>query len=262
MNFRWLVALLLLTLPMSTVAQNAFQQMEDLIDRGLYNSAALVAGPALVEVNPDSRRAFELLARALLLSGDVSGAREAVDEMLRRGADEPSAPSELQLVALLLAEEGQPAAGVPLIEAAALQTGSYEYAMDWGRIAWQAAYSEQAELAYRTAAETPRGQREPWPWLDLGRLLLYQGRLDEAEAALEQAIATYEAFDTGASLPSPAYVEAFYRLGELEERRHALSGSAADLARAASNYRSALVGDPNYGPARRALERLEEAGSL
>lgn len=243
-------------------AQNSFHQLEDLLERGLYNSAALVAGPALVEANPDNRRAFELYARALLLSGDSDSARDALEAMFRLGPDEPVSPSELQLTALILAEEGEMSLALPLVKAAATQTGSYSYAMDWGRIAWQAMDVEEAELAYRTAAETPRGQQEPWPWLDLGRLLMFQGRLGDAEAALEQAIATYEAFDTGASLPSPAYVEAFYRLGELEELRFASTDANESLARAASNYRSALVGDPNYSPARRALERLEADSDL
>lgn len=257
MKLRNLALVLLLLAPAAVHAQNDFQQLEDLLERGLYNSAALVAGPALTEANPDSRRAFELYARALFLSGDQAGASEALEEMLRRGPAEPVSPGELQLTGLILAEDGEPALAAPLLQTAAVQTGSYEYTMDWARVAWQAMDLEQAELAYRTAAETERGQREPWPWLDLGRLLLFQDRLAEAEEAFEQAIATYEAFDTGASLPSPAYVEAFYRLGELEERRFALDGSNSSLARAASNYRSALVGDPNYRPAQRALERLE-----
>lgn len=254
----WRLAFVLAGLALAPVhAQNAFQQLEDLLERGLYNSAALVAGPALVEANPDNRRAFELYSRALFLSGDQTGAREALEAMLRLGPAEPVSPSELQLTALILAEEGEPALAAPLLQTAASQTDSYEYAMDWARVSWQMMDVEQAELAYRTAAETPRGQREPWPWLDLGRLLLFQGRLDDAEVALEQAIATYEAFDTGASLPSPAYVEAFYRLGELEERRLEQGSANSSLARAASNYRSALIGDPNYRPAQRALERLE-----
>ena len=259
MMLRRLAMLLILLAPAAGMAQNEFQQIEDLLERGLYNSAAQVAGPVLIEANPDSRRAYELYARALFLSGDHEGASEALEEMLRRGPAEPVSPSELQLTGLLLAEDGEPALAAPLLQTAAVQTGSYEYTMDWARVAWQAMDLEQAELAYRTAAETQRGQREPWPWLDLGRLLLFQDRLDEAEEALEQAIATYEAFDTGASLPSPAYVEAFYRLGELEERRHELGAANSSLARAASNYRSALVGDPNYRPAQRALERLEES---
>lgn len=257
MKLRQLLVLLVLVGPAHVGAQNEFQQLEDLLARGLYNSAAQVAGPALIGSNPDSRRAFELYARSLFLSGDHDGASEALEEMLRLGPAEPVSPSELQLTGLILAEDGEPALAAPLLQTAAVQTGSYEYAMDWARVAWQANDLEQAELAYRTAAATQRGEREPWPWLDLGRLLLFQDRLAEAEESLEQAIATYEAFDTGASLPSPAYVEAFYRLGELEERRFELGQSGSSLARAASNYRSALVGDPNYRPAQRALERLE-----
>ncbi len=177
--------------------------------------------------------------------------------MLLLGSPEPETASELNLVGLIHAAEAEATQAVPLLEAAFLLDERYAYAMDWGRVAWQAGQLEAAETAYRAAAETSRGQREPWPWLDLGRMLLFQDRLDDAEIALEQAIAVYESSDTGGNLPSPAYVEAFYRLGQVSERRHGESGDAALLQQAASNYRNALVGDPNYGPALDALQRLE-----
>lgn len=255
---RQLLLCALLLLSTQAQAQDAFQQLEDLLDRGLYNSAALVAGPALVEANPGNRRAFELYALALLLSGDTEAAREALDTMLRLGdSPEPVTASELQLTGLVLAEEGNPAEAAALLEQAFNLSGSYEHAMAWGRLAWQSGDSDQALAAYRAAAQTEVGSREPWPWLDLGRLLLFREELDEAEAALEQAITVYETYDTGLSLPSPAYVEAFYRLGQVAELRYAATEDPAWLAAASSNYQNALVGDPNYAPARSALERLQ-----
>ncbi len=253
----FICAAALLLAATSAQAQDAYQQLADLLDRGLYNTAALVAGPALVEASPEDPRAFELYARALLLSGDVTAARDAFDTMLRLTASElPESASGLHLAGLLLAAEGESAQAAGLLEQAFRQSGSYQQAMDWGRIAWQAGDPQQAEEAYRSATETEQGAREPWPWLDLGRLLLFQDRLDEAEEYLEQAIAVYEAFDTGVNLPSPAYVEAFYRLGQLAEKRHAASGENALLQNAINNYRNALVGDPNYAPAQTALQRL------
>ena len=239
------------------LAQDDFQQFQDLLDRGLYNSAALVAGPELIADHPQDRRAHALYARALLLSGDIGSARGALDSMLALGDDhEPQTADELQLAGLILAEEGNAAEATALLARAFGQSGFYVHAMDWGRLAWQSGDSGQAEEAYRAAADTPRGQREPWPWLDLGRLLLFQGRLDEAEAALEQAIAVYEAFDSGVSLPSPAYVESFYRLGQLAEARLEAGGETQWLSTAIGNYQNALVGDPNYVPAQKALARL------
>lgn len=252
--------LLLLLLTASPVlAQDQFSQLEDMLERGLYNSAALVAGPALVEAHPQDRRAHELYARALLLSGDPTAARASLEEMLLLGEPEPVTPSELNLAGLIGAAGGEAAAAVALLRSAFELEGSYSYAMDWARVAWQAGQPAEAETAYRAAAATTRGEREPWPWLDLGRLLLFQDRLDEAEQALEQAIAVHEAFDTGSSLPSPAYVEAFYRLGQAAERRYQESAAEQQLQLALSNYRNALVGDPNYGPALSALQRLEAA---
>lgn len=248
---------LLLLMAGTVRGQNEFTQLENMLERGLYNSAALVAGPALVESHPEDRRAHELYAQALLLSGDPAAARASLDAMLLIGEPEPVTASELNLAGLIGAAGGEAAASLPLLQAAFAAEARYGYAMDWGRVAWQAGQLDQAEAAYHAAAETELGQRQPWPWLDLGRLLLFQHRLDDAESALEQAIAVYEAFDTGGNLPSPAYVEAFYRLGQLAERRHRESGDGALLQQAASNYRNALVGDPNYGPALNALQRLE-----
>lgn len=242
-----------------TFAQEEFSQLEDMLARGLYNSAALVAGPALVEAYPEDRRAFELYARALLLSGDAEAAADAYGAMLQLGEPEPVTASEKHLAGLIMAGRGDPAAAAELLEAAFRESGEYRYAMDWGRIAWEAADFSAAEAAYLEATATERGSREPWPQLDLGRLYLFSDRLQEAAEAFEQAISIYEAFDTGSNLPSPAYVEAFFRLGQVRERQYALENDPALLQQAADNYRNALIGDPNYGPAQAALERLADS---
>lgn len=256
---RLFFCLLLLVAGAAALAgENGYAQMEDLLARGLYNSAALVAGPALVEKMPDDRYAWYLNALALFLSGDEREARAAADRMLQLGPPEADSPGEARLLGLLLAAEGRPAAAVPLLERAFAETGGYAEAMDLAQAAWQAGQLEEAAEAFRTAAATARGEREPWPWLNLGRLLLHAGDLDGAEEALLRSIEVYEAADVGTSLPSPAYVEAFYRLGQLEEERYAAGGGSEHLEQAQNSYRNALTGDPNHAPSRKALERLAE----
>ena len=53
------------------------------------------------------------------------------------------------------------------------------------------------------------------------------------------------------TLPSPAYVEAFYGLGEAYE-------ALGELDQAAANYTAALAADPSFEPATEALARLDE----
>lgn len=59
----------------------------------------------------------------------------------------------------------------------------------------------------------------------------------------------FEANDPGNPRPSPAYVETYFRLGEVYE-------ALRDLDQAEIYYRSAHFADPTYGPALDALERL------
>src|SRR5690625_6625769 len=127
--------------------------------------------------------------------------------MLQLGEPEPVTASEKHLAGLIMAGRGDPAAAAELLEAAFRESGEYRYAMDWGRIAWEAADFSAAEAAYLEATATERGSREPWPQLDLGRLYLFSDRLQAAAEAIEQAISTYEAFDTGSNLSSTAYAD-------------------------------------------------------
>ena len=84
-------------------------------------------------------------------------------------------------------------------------------------------------------------------------MLLLLDRLPDAIAAFERAIDVFEATDRGDARPgSPAYVEAYYRLGEAYER-------LGDLGRAEVNYRAARSADPNYAPAVTALDRLSRS---
>jgi tetratricopeptide (TPR) repeat protein len=92
-----------------------------------------------------------------------------------------------------------------------------------------------------------------WPHLDRGRLYMFLGAYQDAITELNAAIDVFEATDPGGGRPgSPAYVEAFYRLGEAYEQ-------LGDLDQAETNYRSARTADPNYAPAIAALDRLSRS---
>ncbi len=244
-------------------AQDALGDMRALLDSGSYYYAAQVAGPALVTENPEAPEAHFLYSRALYLTGDAAAAGMQLGAARRLAGGDT--PAYLWLDGLLQAATGNLEEAEKLLQRAFLeeqieaqtagQTGetAYEMAMDWGRVAWQRDDVEGALRAFGAAATTERGQREPWPNLNRGRLLLYSGDYEAAIAALEAAITVFEQNDTSAEgLPSPAYVEAYYRLGQVYE----LEG---DRDTAAQHYDFARVVDPNYAPALEALARLNEA---
>lgn len=246
---RALVSSLVALLLGLAVSQSDFDDMADLLELGYYNSAARIEGPELIERYPSSAEAHFLYARALYLTGELVAAREHLDlasSLSVDGAD----PRYTHLNGLLRADEGDLEGALRLLENAFLRSQDYRYAMDWGRIAWLGGVYDDATAAYTAAAGTARGQREVWPQLNLGRLYSYLNRTDDAIAAYTAALEVFEAFDPGGSAPpSPAYVEAFYRLGSLHEE-------AGDLESARSFYQAARTTDPNYQPAREALDRL------
>ena len=225
-------------------------QLRDLLAQGYYNSAARLNGPELVARYPDSGEAHYLYARALYLTGDLDGAGRHLERAVQLIGD--SDPGVANLQGLLRAAQGDAAGALRALRNAFLRSRDYQYAMDWGRVAWQAAMYEEAIVAFEAAADTERGRRELWPWIDKGRLLVLLGRHQEAIQAFNSAIDVFEATDPAAARPSPAYVEAYYRLGEVYER-------LGDLGRAEINYRAARTADPNYAPAVQALDRLSRS---
>jgi tetratricopeptide (TPR) repeat protein len=236
-------------------AQTPLEQMRDLLARGYYNSAARVIGPGLVQAEPDSAEAHFLFSRSLYLTGDYAASRAELDRALElsgRSAD----PDYNHLDGLLLAAEGDLAGALRLLENAFVRSRQYEHAMDWGRVAWQAYRLEEALEAYSAAADTGNGTRSPWSHLNRGRLLTFLGRTDAAIAAYRKAIEVFEVNDTGEARPSPAYVEAYFRLGEIYESLGGDEGSGHYLQLAVDHYRAALTGDPNYAPAVEALDSL------
>src|SRR5690554_4378528 len=162
-----LLALVLGFSPSAFAQREAFAQMADLLEKGYYNSAARLNGPDLVARFPEDPEAHFLYARALYLTGDLVGAREQLDVAIALAGDE--VPAYFQLGALLMAAEGDPVGALRQLQNAFLRTRDYDYAMEWGRVAWQAARYDEAIQAFQAAADTEEGAREPWPFLDLGR---------------------------------------------------------------------------------------------
>lgn len=233
----------------ASARDDAMRQMRDLLARGYYNSAAQLNGPNLVQRFPDDPEAHLLFAVALYHVGDTVGAQASLDAATERARGSVPA-SHVHLDGLLRAARGDTVGAVRALQNAFLRDPRYEYAMDWARVAWQSGVLGDALDGFAAAAQTQRGQREPWPHLGRGRILLALGRTEEAIGAFETAIEVFEAFDTGnARLPSPAYVEAWYRIGEAFE-------SLGRLTDAEVAYKAARSADPNYGPAVRAIDRL------
>ena len=230
-------------------AQDPVAAMRDLIARGYWNSAAQLNGPNLVDARPEDPEAHLLLATALFLTGDVTGAAarlEVATSLVQGGV--PAA--HVHLGGLLRAAQGDGVGAVRQLQIAFLRQPSYAYAMDWGRIAWQTGLDEDALTAFAAAAETPEGQLEPWPELARGRVLASLERWDEAVAAFRRALDVFEANDPGlARPPGPAYVEAWYRLGESYE-------ALGDFAQAEAAYKAARAVDPNHAPSVQAVDRL------
>ncbi len=246
-----LLLLLLSALALAYGQAPSLTEMQRYLDEGYYAVAAQVEGPKIVQEYPDSAEAHYLYSYALYLTGNIAQAKQQLSEAFRLlGAQ--TRPSFDGLNGLLRAAEGDLVGAERLLQNAFLRSRSYEIAMDWGRVAWQQGNYNDALRAFSAAAETTEGQREPWPHLNQARLLSYQGRYQEAIAALNSALDVLEATDTGGgdSLPSPAYVEAYYRLGEVYE-------AIGDFSQAESSYEAARSIDPNYAPAINALDRLK-----
>ena len=234
-------------------APSSLDEVRTLLQEGLYALAAQVEGPQLIEAMPESAEAHYLYAKALYLTDDLATAETQLEEVRVRG--EPKA-EYTQLEALIAAARGDLMGAQSLLEATLEQTPSYEIAMDLGRVAWQAGNFEKARRAYERASTTPEGEREPWPYLHRARLLALEGAYEESIKVWNNALNVLDTLssadvEAANTLPSPAYVEAFYGLGEAYE-------ALGESEQAASNYSAALAADPSFEAANKALGRLEE----
>lgn len=228
--------------------QGSVASLRELLAGGYYALAAQVDGPQVVRAHPESAEAHVLYARALYLVGNL----EAAARQLSRAQPLEMTPALRRdfrhLEALLRAAQGNAEGALRLLAQLFRDAPDYEIAMDWGLVAWQSGNLEAALRAYRAAADTERGRSEPWPSLNEVRLLLLQGQPAEAIRRLETTLTILEADPS--PRPSPAYAEAFYRLGEAYE-------ALGEPAEAISNYQAAQSINPEYLPATVALERLE-----
>ena len=228
-------------------AQGSPDSLRDLLNGGYYALAAQVEGPRVVQAAPHNTEAHLLYARALYLVGNLTGAQTQVEkaETLVKTAQQRRAL--IQLDALVRAAQGDAARATKLLESVFDAAPGYQVAMDWGQVAWQGGNLNAALRAYRAAAATPKGKTEPWPTLNIARLLLQQEHYRAALTPLETTLTRLER-DPGPR-PSPAYAEAFYRLGQAHE-------ALGSVREAVSNYSAARSADPDYTPAIAALARL------
>ncbi len=221
--------------------------LRELLSGGYYALAAQVEGPRVVEAQPQNAEAHLLYARALYLVGNL----EAAGAQLTRAETLPTAPEQARsithLSALVRAAEGDTVTAERLLARTFREAPDYQLAMDWGRVAWQGGDLSTALRAYRAAAATPEGQLRPWPSLNLARLQLQAGRFGDAIITLETTLTLIER--NPSPRPSPAYAEAFYRLGQAYEGQ-------GEVQEARSYYGAARSVDPEYAPAETALENL------
>jgi len=247
-----LTTLLLAWVGLAATQDDPTATLRDLLARGFYNAAAQLEAPNLVEQYPNDPEVQFLYARATYLTGDLRTARTALTAAsgLLEARGLPLPATYVHLDGLLLDAVGATDAALVRLREAFAMSGAYREAMDLGRVAWRDGRLDEALRAYAAAAETEVGADEPWPLLNQGRILVRLGRTAEARNVLQAVITRLES-DGQVTLggASPAYVEAYYRLGEAFE----LEGSVA-LAQEA--YQEARRIDPGFTPAIQALDRL------
>lgn len=232
---------------------NPEAELRELIDRGFYNAAAQLAGPAWVEQEPTNPEAHLGLAQAAWLSGDINTARVAVNEAFSLLGDVSPPAALLNVHGLLLNEEGEVNAALDTLKRAFDASGSYEHAMDLARVAWLNGRYDTALEAYALAAQTPAGQLDAWPLLNRARLLEATGEPEAALEAFQETVVTFDRLESnGGTVDVAAFVEAHYRMGRLLERL-----GEPDAAREA--YLTARRALPTYSPAISALDALRES---
>lgn len=221
--------------------------LRELLSGGYYALAAQVEGPRVVKAQPRNAQARLLYARALYLVGNLGAAEVQLARAEALSASPELGRASAHLSALVTAAQGDTATAERLLAQTFESAPDYQVAMDWGRVAWQGGDLETALRAYRAAAATLEGQRQPWPSLNTARLQLQRGDFSGAILSLETTLTLLERDPN--PRPSPAYAEAFYRLGQAHEAQ-------GETEEARSNYQAARSVNPDYVPAAAALTRL------
>lgn len=246
MRYALMVCLLLSTV---VYAENsAYTKFRELLAGGHYHSASRINGPDLIAEYPNDPEAYYLYANALYFGGNTAEAEHMIDRAFTLATEPPA--TYLWLRGLIRSHQGRLPDALNDLRAAYQRAQTYDIAMALGTVGWQLAEFDIALEAFRAASETARGKRELWPYLAAGRVHLAREEYQLALEAFTTAIDVFEAHDTGSSgLPSPGYVEAFYRLGQTYE-------ALGNYTQAEVQYRAARSSDPNYAPAIAGLDRL------
>jgi tetratricopeptide (TPR) repeat protein len=233
-------------LPLS-FAQVSVDTLRQNINDRLYTAVVQISAPDLLEREPNNPEAHFLFAYALYYTGDPTQARLELDKAL--ALDIKPSPEVEHLDGLLKASEGDKETALDLLKNAAMQSEDYTMAMEWGRVAWESNFPQEALTAFAQAAKTSEGQKKMWPELNRGRILhLVLNDYDAAIEAYNLAINIFEDNDPGGP-PPPGYVEAQFRLGQSYEAKD-------DIPTARTYYEIAQRLDATYEPAIAALERL------
>lgn len=235
---------------MFTTATASLAEMRALLEAGEYALAAQVEGPRLLQTLQAEPEAHYLYSYALYLVGEFAEADRQLEQA--RALSAQLQGHHLHLQGLLYAAQGDLlAAKRALAESFGLEP-RYQVARDWGRVAWQHGDFDTALQAYQAAEQQAAGRYDPWLHLNQARLLLHQHNYHDAIARLEVTLDMLDQVDESSLLPSPAYTEAFYLLGQAYE-------ALGETEQATAHYQAAQSVDPEFPAAQRALERLRAA---
>lgn len=226
--------------------QEAKDNLEQLLEQGQYDLAALFEGPKLVKNFPQEADAYYLYSYSLYLNGDFASAELELKKAQVLVEDIPSC--YFWLNGLLEAANNNIDTAFTLLEKAYELRPSYDIAMDIGRIVWQKGNYAKALEAYELATNFPEGKKQPWAYLNQAKLLSYQGNYQEAIKVLNFLLELIRKQNI-ASLNSIAYVETLYQLGKTYEQLN-------DIDNARLNYQATLEVNPNYFLASNALTKL------
>jgi Tfp pilus assembly protein PilF len=219
------------------------------IEAGEYASA-IVRLEAFIKARPQDPDARYLLARAYYLQGGITNlerAEEAIRNAIRITGSKPEYEWQYGLI---LVGQGKANAGLSRLKVAASgdprgpnAQNVYRYAMDWGLNAWREGDTRQALEAFARAARAAPDQ--PWPLIHQGSILLSLRETDQAMIVLTRAISTLERVSAPKS--HPGFSAAYYWRGRVFE-------AMGKFIEARSDYTAALDHDPNFAPAKEALE--------